>query len=1047
MRQINKSKKLKILAVDDREENIYLLESMLKGSGYEVVTARNGLEALEKLKKEPVDMIVSDILMPKMDGFQLCRECKKDEALRKIPFVFYTATYTEKKDEEFALDLGAEKFIRKPVEPEAFLNILEGIIKEYKKRTLIAPKKPIQEDEVYLAEYNKRLVKKLEDEMRHLNEANKRLKESEERYRYLFEHSQTINILIGTDGKIIDINKSAAESLGYDKSELIGKDALDFIAPEHLKKAAEYLSKDFQDKYTPPSEFDIITKKGARKFLFSEGHAPLFEKGKQTGILLNAADITELKKVEGALRESEAKYRGLVSNIPGIVFQFVLRRDGSRSPPFVSEGVKSIIGLMPEEIEKDPDKIFNMILPRDDHNAVDRSIAESAETMKTWKKEFRVKTKTGEIKWLSASSTPHLLPDGNILWSGVVLDITSRKRVEEALQESEYVLKEAQRITHIGSWDVDVVTGKENLSDEMYKIYGIDHDFDTVFENIMTKLIHPDDREKVQKAAEDAIKGNPKPLEYRIVRPDGETRTVWTEGAEIIHDENGEVIKLIGTTQDITGRKQAEEALRDSEEKFRNLAEQSPNMIFINRKGRVVYANKKCEEVMGYKRKEFYSPDFDFSSLTHPDYVGLIRGNIERQMRGEYIEPYEFPIINKGGDRVDVILTAKAIKYEGENALLGIITDITQRKIYERSLRESEEKFRNLSEHSPNMIFINRGGRVVYANKRCEEIMGYKREEFYSPDFDFFTLIAPEYVRLVKENFSRHMMRGENPPLEYALITKEGRRIEAILATKLIRYERESAIIGIVTDITERKLAEEELRRAVEELARSNAEMETFVYSVAHDLRAPLRAMQGFGEALLEDYTDQMDPTARDYAHRIVAASHRMDTLIHDLLSYSRISRAEMELKPVGLEDIVADVIDHMGGEIQEKEAHVAVKKPLPEVVGNKNILLHVIGNIISNAVKFTAPGVKPQVRVWAGERDGRVRLWVEDNGIGIAPEYHERIFRVFERLHSIDEYPGTGIGLAIVHKGVERMGGEVGVESAPGKGSKFWIELPKVKK
>ncbi|ODS39492.1 MAG: hypothetical protein A7316_05455 [Candidatus Altiarchaeales archaeon WOR_SM1_86-2] len=922
MRQINKSKKLKILAVDDREENIYLLESMLKGSGYEVVTARNGLEALEKLKKEPVDMIVSDILMPKMDGFQLCRECKKDEALRKIPFVFYTATYTEKKDEEFALDLGAEKFIRKPVEPEAFLNILEGIIKEYKKRTLIAPKKPIQEDEVYLAEYNKRLVKKLEDEMRHLNEANKRLKESEERYRYLFEHSQTINILIGTDGKIIDINKSAAESLGYDKSELIGKDALDFIAPEHLKKAAEYLSKDFQDKYTPPSEFDIITKKGARKFLFSEGHAPLFEKGKQTGILLNAADITELKKVEGALRESEAKYRGLVSNIPGIVFQFVLRRDGSRSPPFVSEGVKSIIGLMPEEIEKDPDKIFNMILPRDDHNAVDRSIAESAETMKTWKKEFRVKTKTGEIKWLSASSTPHLLPDGNILWSGVVLDITSRKRVEEALQESEYVLKEAQRITHIGSWDVDVVTGKENLSDEMYKIYGIDHDFDTVFENIMTKLIHPDDREKVQKAAEDAIKGNPKPLEYRIVRPDGETRTVWTEGAEIIHDENGEVIKLIGTTQDITGRKQAEEALRDSEAKFRNLAEQSPNMIFINRKGRVVYANKKCEEVMGYKR-----------------------------------------------------------------------------------------------------------------------------EEFYSPDFDFFTLIAPEYVRLVKENFSRHMMRGENPPLEYALITKEGRRIEAILATKLIRYERESAIIGIVTDITERKLAEEELRRAVEELARSNAEMETFVYSVAHDLRAPLRAMQGFGEALLEDYTDQMDPTARDYAHRIVAASHRMDTLIHDLLSYSRISRAEMELKPVGLEDIVADVIDHMGGEIQEKEAHVAVKKPLPEVVGNKNILLHVIGNIISNAVKFTAPGVKPQVRVWAGERDGRVRLWVEDNGIGIAPEYHERIFRVFERLHSIDEYPGTGIGLAIVHKGVERMGGEVGVESAPGKGSKFWIELPKVKK
>lgn len=147
---------MRILIVDDKEENLYLLETLLKGSSYQIVTARDGAEALNKLKEESIDMIISDILMPKVDGFQLCRECKKDDSLKKIPFVFYTAIYTDKKDMEFALSLGAEKFIVKPIEPEVFLKILEEVIEEYKKGSLVAPKEPIKEEEIYLAEYNKR---------------------------------------------------------------------------------------------------------------------------------------------------------------------------------------------------------------------------------------------------------------------------------------------------------------------------------------------------------------------------------------------------------------------------------------------------------------------------------------------------------------------------------------------------------------------------------------------------------------------------------------------------------------------------------------------------------------------------------------------------------------------------------------------------------------------------------------------------------------------------------------------------------------------------
>jgi putative nucleotidyltransferase with HDIG domain len=167
---------MKILIVDDIEDNLYLLETLLKGSGYEVVTAKDGLEALGKLKEKPIDMIISDILMPRMDGFQLCRECKKDESLKKITFIFYTATYTDKEDEKFALSLGAERFIIKPQEPEIFLKILKEVIEKYKEGILIAPQEPIQAEEIYLSEYNKRLIKKLEKKILDLEKSKKQVK-------------------------------------------------------------------------------------------------------------------------------------------------------------------------------------------------------------------------------------------------------------------------------------------------------------------------------------------------------------------------------------------------------------------------------------------------------------------------------------------------------------------------------------------------------------------------------------------------------------------------------------------------------------------------------------------------------------------------------------------------------------------------------------------------------------------------------------------------------------------------------------------------------
>jgi signal transduction histidine kinase len=221
-------------------------------------------------------------------------------------------------------------------------------------------------------------------------------------------------------------------------------------------------------------------------------------------------------------------------------------------------------------------------------------------------------------------------------------------------------------------------------------------------------------------------------------------------------------------------------------------------------------------------------------------------------------------------------------------------------------------------------------------------------------------------------------------------------------------------------------------------------ELDTFAYTVAHDLRAPLRAVHGFGRLLLEGAGEKLDEDERAYLGHVMTAAERMDRLIRDLLAYSRVSREEMRLRPVDLDALVAAAVREVSGEAAGLHADVAVDGPLAPVLAHETMLAQAVLNLLRNAVKFVPAGVTPRVRVRAEEHGGRLRLWVEDNGIGIAPEHQKRLFRIFERLHGSDEYPGTGVGLAIVRRGVERMGGHVGLESAPGVGSRFYIELAK---
>lgn len=294
---------------------------------------------------------------------------------------------------------------------------------------------------------------------------------------------------------------------------------------------------------------------------------------------------------------------------------------------------------------------------------------------------------------------------------------------------------------------------------------------------------------------------------------------------------------------------------------------------------------------------------------------------------------------------------------------------------------------------------------------------------------------------------------GEFVERETHLRCPDGRTLWVLLSEALTQIEGESFIDGLLEDITERRQAEEAIRdlnqtleqrvqQRTAELEEVNRELEGFAYTVAHDLQEPVRSLQGLTHALEEDHGTRLEEAGRDCARRIGTTAARMDGQIRDLLAYSQLARADIRLQPLRLDAVVKEVLSQLTTEVQERQAQVAVEESLPQALASHSTLVQVIRNLLTNALKFVAPGVRPEIRLRTEGRPGQVRLWVEDNGIGIATENHKKVFHLFERLHGVEVYPGSGIGLAIVRRGVERMGGRVGVESELGKGSRFWLEL-----
>ena len=665
-------------------------------------------------------------------------------------------------------------------------------------------------------------------------------------------------------------------------------------------------------------------------------------------------------------------------------------------------------------------------------------------------------------------------------------------------------LAETQDIAKLGSWEIEVKTKKITWSDQSFKIVGLDPEQGAPpFEEYM-KLVHPEDVKELLEKIEKAINnGKSYSAEFRHVWPDGTVKYVYGKGQPIYED--GEVVKLLGTVLDITEAKHAEKELTS---KTKTLESYSANLNQLHRINTANYQSIQvlfedylkagcdlfdldtgiiskidgdsykiqalrtdidsleqgmvfplkdtyCRAVIKNKKTiSYHEVGSEKSMRGHPAYENLklesylgthivvnnqTYGTLNfssKNKKTEAFEDYKIEILELMAQSLASFLSAHEADSVKEEA--------------QRALQESERRFRKLTEIAPVGIYLTDapGENCEYVNRRWQEITGSSAEEALNGDWinsvhpDDWNPLFAEWERSLQENTPFH--------LEYRF-KMPGGKINWVTGTSIPIRDASGKItqhLGTITDITERKLAEEkistlnqELKQQVAELKITKKELESFTYSVSHDLRAPLRAIAGYSKMLQEDFEDLISEEAHENFEAVISNTVRMGKLIDDLLSYSRLGDKKLKFTKIDIKKLSSEIFKELSQFEPDRKLKIKIGK-LPPAIADSTLIRQVVSNLLANAIKFTSTRKEAVIEVGCEKIDGVNTYFIKDNGVGFNMKYADKLFGVFQRLHSMEEFEGTGVGLAIVQNIVQRHGGKIWAHSIVNAGTTFYFTI-----
>lgn len=882
------------------------------------------------------------------------------------------------------------------------------------------------------------------------------LQESEERYRTFMDNNPATAWMKDEQGRYIYLNKTYEERQGVRLADWRGKTAFE-VWPLEI---AEVFWKNDLAVLAGGQPSQVIEKApnpdGGHsywwnyKFPFQDASGKRYIGG--IGI-----DITERRAMEAALRESEEKYRNLFETMTqGVVYHAPDGHIIAANP-----AATRILGLSLTQMQgrTSTDPRWRTIhedgtdFPGQTHPAM-IALQTGQEVRNVVMGVFN--PVSDEYRWINVNAIPQFRPDETTPYQVYTTfeDITERKRAEEALRASEERLRQAIRASQIGIFDHDHRTDTIYWSPEQRKIHNWGADEPVTLPAFLDS-VHPDDWETIAAAvrrAHDPAGDGLYDVEHRIIHRNGEVRWLVTRSQTFFEGEGDarRPVRTVGADLDITERKRAEITLRQSEQKFATTFRISPDSININRMSDGLYIdiNEGFTALTGYMRQEVIGrSSLDLNLWADPlDRARLVQG---LQERGEVVS-LEAVFRLKDGTLRTGLMSARQIEIEGEMCILSITRDITERKLVEEQLLYQANLLQNVSDA---IIASDPDFKITNWNQAAESLYGWCADEVIGRPVN--EILCTEYADNTPEQVLRQFQEQGIWRGEVMQKHKDGTTLNILASVSMIK-DNASKIVGVVAanrDITERKQVEEEIRRLNEELEQrviertaqleaANKELEAFAYSVSHDLRAPLRAIDGYTRMLQEDYESALDANGQRICGVVREQARRMNQLIDDLLTFSRLSRVQLQTTLLDMQQLAALVFDELT--VLENEERIEFRlNALPPALGDHTLIRQVWQNLFSNALKFSSKRERAVIEVRGWQEGHEIVYSVRDNGAGFEPEYAHRLFGVFQRLHNEAEFPGTGVGLAIVQRIIYRHGGRVWLEGQPDQGATVYFALP----